>query len=149
MLRCEQQPICQETGTPVQRALGRDAGKLRKVIAFREMPENDISGLAVILSFKVGSRGLIGKVPHPGKHPLLDGPWVGTVAKHFQVVVGLKQQKINALKLGFYVGRDVTEVGGDGHAYTLSLKHEADGVRRVVGNGERADGDIANLKRLA
>ena len=84
MLRCEEQPVGQETGTPVEGALGGDAGKLGKVIAFREMPEDDIGGLAVILGFEVGGGRFIGEVSNAGKNPLLDGPGVGTVAEHLR-----------------------------------------------------------------
>ena len=90
MLRCEQQPVGQETGSAVERTLGGYAGKLRKVIAFREMPKDYIGSLTVILGFKVGGCRLIGEVSNAGQNPLLDGPWIRTVAKHFQIVIGLK-----------------------------------------------------------
>src|ERR1700759_2453578 len=95
----------------VQGALGGDPGKLRKIIAFREMPQNDVGGLAVILGFEVGCGGLIRKVTYAGEDSLLHRPGVGAVTEHFEVVVGLKQQKINPFELSFYVGRDVAEIG--------------------------------------
>ena len=64
-------------------------------------------------------------------------------------MIGLKQQKINALELSFDVGRDVAKVGCDGHAHPFSLKDESDRICGVVGNGERTDRNIADLKRLA
>ena len=149
MLLCQQQPVAQQAGSPVEGALGRNAGQLRKIIAFREMPEDDVGCLAVVLGFEVGGCGLVGEVSDAGKDALLDGPGVGAVAEHLQVMIGFEQEQVNLFQLGFDVGRDVAEVGCDSHAHALGLEDEADGVCGVMRNGEWADGDVADLERLA
>ena len=53
------------------------------------------------------------------------------------------------LELGFDVGRDVAKVSGNGHANAFGLEDESNWVGGIVGNGERADGDVADLNRLS
>ena len=59
MLRCEQQPVGQETGPSVEGTLGRDTRKLRKIIVFREMGKDYIGGLAVVCVQKKLGCGVI------------------------------------------------------------------------------------------
>ena len=149
MLRGEQQPVGQEACAAVEGSFGRNAGKLGKIVALREMSQDDICGLAVILGFEVSSAGLVGEVPNAGKHALLNGPRVRPVAEHFEVVIGFDVEEVDGLELCLHVGRDVAEVGSEGHANAFRLKHEPNGVGGIVGNGERADGDVADLDGLA
>lgn len=87
MLLSKQQPVGQQAGATIQSAFGRNPCQLRKIIAFREMPENHEGGLAVILLLKkLGSR-LVREMTHSRQHPLLDGPRIRPVAKHFEVVI--------------------------------------------------------------
>ena len=84
-----------------------------------------------------------------GEYPLFDRPGVRTVAQHLQIVVGLEQEQVDSLKLGFDVGRDVAQVGGKGHADAFGPEDEAYRVSGIVGDGEGADGDVADGEGLA
>ena len=49
MLRRQQQAVGQQAGPAQQGALRRNPRQLRKIIAFREMRQDDIGGLAVVV----------------------------------------------------------------------------------------------------
>ena len=59
MLLSEQQPICQQTCAAGQRALGRHPRKLRKIVAFRQMRQNDVGSLSIVFILKVSGCGLV------------------------------------------------------------------------------------------
>ena len=52
MLRRQQQPVRQQVRPVLQRALGRHPRQFRKIIAFRQMRQNHVSRLPVVLVFK-------------------------------------------------------------------------------------------------
>ena len=94
MLRGQQQAIGHEARATDERALSCDPGQLGKIIAFREMRQNNVRCLPILAVFKESCGCLIRQVSHARKHPLLYRPGVGAVAKHLQVVVGFEQQKV-------------------------------------------------------
>jgi len=112
----EEELVGEQAGVAVEGALGGDAGKFGKIIAFREMGEDNVGGLAVVGVFEEVGRGLVGEVTDARKYPLFHGPGVGAVAEHFEVVVGFEEEEVEGFELGFDVGGDVAEVGGDGEA---------------------------------
>ena len=120
MLGGQQQAIGEQAGAALQGALGRNPGKLRKIIAFREMRQNYISGLAVVGGGKELGGGLVGEVADTGKHALFHRPGVRAVAQHLQIVVRFEQQQVDALELGLDVGRNVAQVGSKGHPHSLT-----------------------------
>src|SRR5450631_168561 len=112
------------------------------------MRKNYVGSLAVVAFFKeLGSR-LVGQVTNARKYPLFNCPRVRPVPQHFKIVVGFEEQQVDALKLGFDVGRNVAQVGGKGHFYALGPKDKANRVGGVVWDGEGADGNVANLEGL-
>jgi len=145
----EQQFIGQKAGAAIEGALGCHSRQFGKIIAFREMREDDVSRLAVVGVFQEIGRRFIGEVTNARKYPLLDRPWIRAIAEHFEVVIRLEQQQIEAFELGFDIGRNVAEIGGHGHAYAGGAEDETDRVGGVMGDGEGADGDVADFKRLA
>ena len=149
MLRGEEQLIGQKTGVSLESALSRYPRQFRKIIAFREMAEDDESGPAVVLVLKELCRGVIGEVADAGKHSLFNRPGIGSVAQHLEIVVGFEQEEIESLELGLDVGWDVAEVGGDPQAHALGAEDEPDRIGGVVGEGEGADSDVADCKGLA
>ena len=60
MLRGQQQAVGKQAGAAVERALRRNPSKLRKIIAFREMREDYVGGLAVVAVFKELRSCLVG-----------------------------------------------------------------------------------------
>ena len=48
MLGGQQQTVGQQAGAAAEGAFGRDPGQFRKIIAFRQMREDDVGGLAVV-----------------------------------------------------------------------------------------------------
>lgn len=62
MLLCKQQSIGQQAGVAAEGAFGAHPGQIGKIIAFREMAEDDICRLPVVLGFKKLSRRLIGEM---------------------------------------------------------------------------------------
>ena len=148
MLGSQQQPVGQQAGMAVQRPLRCDAGQLRKIIALRQMCKNHVCCLAVVLIFKEGCRCLVGEVAHPREHSLLYRPRIGPVAQHLQVMIRLQQQQVHTFELSLYVGRNIAQVGGKGYPHAFRLENKTHRVSGVVGNGEGADGNIADLERL-
>ena len=73
-------------------------------------------GAAVVVAEEEVGEGVVREVADAAHDALLDGPRVGAVAEHFEVVVGFEEQDVDALERGLDVGWDVAEVGGDGHA---------------------------------
>src|ERR1700678_3657380 len=102
------------------------------------MGQNHVGGLTVVLVFEVSCSGLVGQVTNARKYPLLDRPWIGSVPQHFQVVVGLQQQEVDAFELLFDVGRNVPQIGGQGQAHAFGAEDESDRVGGVMGDGEGA-----------
>ena len=149
MLRCEQQAVGQKAGPAVECALGADAGKFGEIVAFREVAEDDVGGLAVVFGFEVGRGSLVGEVSDTGEDSLLDGPGIRAVSKHLEVVVRFDQKQVDGFELGLDVGRDVAEVGGYGHAHAFRMEDEAYRVGGVVRDCKRAYGDVADLEGFA
>ena len=50
MLLSQQQPVCQKACLTIQSPFGRHSCQFWKIIAFREMAKDDISGLTVIFA---------------------------------------------------------------------------------------------------
>lgn len=149
MLRGEHESIGQEAGPANQGAFGSDPGELRAIVALGQMSEDDISRLAVVTGFKKLARRFIRKVTYAGKYALFYRPGIRAIPKHFEVVIGFKQEQVDAFELRFDVGSDVTEIGGQSHAHAFSLKDKTDGIGGVVGNREGTDGNVPNLKRAS
>src|SRR5580765_2880801 len=86
----------------------------------------------------------------PAEDALLQTPGsVWTVLQHLHVVVGFEHKIIGRAdavedKLGH-----VSEVGGETKIPRVRMDDEADGVLRVVRNGERVHDQIANLETRA
>ena len=95
MLRCKQQSIGEQAGSAVERAFGADPGKLREIIAFRQVPQHNVSCLAIVLGFEISGACLVGKVADAREDALLDGPGVGTIAEHLKIVIGLQIEKVD------------------------------------------------------
>jgi len=60
ILAGEEQAVGEEAGVAVQGALGCNACQFGKVIAFREMGEDDVGGPAIVGIFEEICRGLVG-----------------------------------------------------------------------------------------
>ena len=71
MLHCQHEFVGQQTRMALQRALGRNPRQRRKIIAFREMAEDHVSGLAVVLVFQEFRRRIIGEMANAGEDALL------------------------------------------------------------------------------
>src|SRR5208337_85258 len=113
------------------------------------MRQDHISSLAIVAVFKKIRRSLIGEMAYARKYPLLHRPGVGPIPQHLQVVVGFEQQQVKALELGSDVWRNVAEIGCYCHPHPFSPEDKAHRVGGIMRDGEGADGDIADLKRLA
>ena len=70
ILVSEEEFVGQEAGVAVEGAFSGDPGELGKIIAFREMREDHVSGLAVVGIFKEIGSGLVGEVTNARKYPL-------------------------------------------------------------------------------
>ena len=70
----------------------------------------------VILLLQKFGRCVVGKMADAGENALFDGPGVGAVTEHVEVVVGFDLEEIAAAEGLLDVGRHVAEVGGDGDA---------------------------------
>ena len=126
--------------------LGGEAGELGDVVGLGEVAEDDVGGAAVVVLGEELGGGVVGEMADAGEDTLLDGPGVGAVAEHLEIVVGFEQEDVDGFEGGLDVGRDVAEVGGDGHADGLGagVEDEAAGVGGVVGDGEGCDVEIAD-----
>ena len=124
--------------------LGGDAGEFGGVVGLGEVAEDDPGGGAVVVVLEELRRGVVGEVAYAGEDALLDGPGVGAVAEHLEVVIGLEEEDIDPLEGGLDVGGHVAEIGGKGHADALGREDEAAGVGGVVGDGEGGDVDVAD-----
>jgi len=72
ILVSEEQFVGEQAGVAVEGAFGCDPGKFWKVIAFREMREDHVGGLAVVGVFEEIRSGLIGEVTYARKYSLFD-----------------------------------------------------------------------------
>src|ERR1700728_3238568 len=119
VLAGHQKPVLEQAGSSRQGALRCPPCQFRKIIAFREMRKNHVGRLTVVTAREeVGCR-LIRKVPNPGKNPLLDGPGIGSVAQHCQIVVRLQKQQIQPPELRLDIRGYVAKISHKGHAYAL------------------------------
>jgi len=89
MLRCKQQAVSEEAGSAVERTFGADACELWEIVAFRQVPQDYVSGLTIVFGFQISRASLIGEVADSREDALLDGPGIRPVAEHFKIVVGL------------------------------------------------------------
>ncbi len=92
---------------------------------------------------------VIGEVTDSREHPLLDRPRIRPVAKHLQIVVGFKQQNVDALQRRLDVGGHVAEIRGQRHANTLRLEDEAAGIGGIVRDSKGGNLNVANAELRA
>jgi hypothetical protein len=59
-------------------------------------------------------------------------------------VVGLEHDHVAASELGLDIGWHVAEIGGDGESNSLGAEDKANRISGIVGNRERADGEVAD-----
>src|SRR5580692_2270862 len=105
------------------------------------MGKDYVGGLAIVGGRKKLGRSVVREVAHAGKHTLLDRPWIGAIAQHFQVMVGLKQKQVEVPKLLLYIGRNVAQVRGKSHADAFRTENEADRIGGIVRDCEGAKCD--------
>ena len=92
MLASEQEPVGEEAGSAIQGALGGNPSQFRQIVTFREVGEDHIGSLAVVVLLKKRRRCIVRQMSYAGEDALLDRPGVRAVAEHFQIVVRLQQQ---------------------------------------------------------
>ena len=145
----EENAVAEEGGVAGQGLFGGEAGEFGRVVGFGEVTEDDGVSSAVVVVLEEFGGGGVREVAYAGEDALLDGPGVRAVAEHFEIVIGLEEEDVDALEGGFDVGGHVAQVGGDGHADAFGGKDEAAGVGGVVGDGEGGDLEIADRKVFA
>ncbi len=133
---------------PAECLLGRQEGECGGVVLLGQVAENDAVGASVVVAGEVFGGRVIGQVADPGQDALLDGPRVGAILEHLEVVVGFEQEDVGAAEGGLDVGGHVAEISGNGHtdAFGGAMDDEAAGVGGVVRDGEGGDAEVADLE---
>ena len=88
-------------------------------------------------------------MPGAAHHALLDVPGVRPNLEHFEIVIRFEKQEIGFAEMVLHQLGQVAEIGDDGDFVPVGAESEADGIDRIVGNGEGIDFDVADLKALA
>ena len=142
----QEDTVSQEFRVVDEGLFGGQTSEFRNIVGFRQVAEDDaVGGSVVVVGEELGG-GVVGEVADAGENTLLNRPGVGTVAQHLEVVVGFDEQNIDLAESGLDVGRQVAEVGGDGHAdgFSTGVEDEATGIGGVVRDGEGGDIEVAD-----
>src|SRR5579859_2289068 len=79
---------------------------------------------------------VVGEMPDSGHYALLHRPGIRSAAKHLQIVIGRDKQVVTSAKIHLHVGRHIAEIGSQANLHAFGAKHKANGIGRIVWDGE-------------
>jgi len=130
---------------------GGYAGDFGVVVLFGEVREDNVA-CASIEDFRIGEKITdhgVGEVAGAAHHALFNVPGIGTDLEHFEIVIGFQDQEVGFAQVLFNELGKVAEIGDDGDFRAVGAESVADGIDRVVRDGEGIDLDVADLETLA
>jgi len=107
ILSGQHQPVLQQRLLRAKSILSHAAGHFRMIILFGQMRQHYVRCASIIIFRKKLGEGVVGEVPDPAHHPLLDRPRIRPYPQHFKIVVGFDDDDIATAQVVAHAGRHV------------------------------------------
>ena len=88
-------------------------------------------------------------MPGAAQHALLHHPRIRPDLQHVEIVIRFQHQAIRVAQVHLHQLRHVAEIRDQRHLYASRAKREADGIGRIVRDGEGMHLNIADPEALA
>src|SRR3954453_16036276 len=87
---------------------------------------------------------LVRQMPSAAHHPLLHGPGIRPYPQHLEIVIRFEDHHIRSSEMNAKRIGDIPKIGRNRDFYTATRQRIADGIDRVMRNGEARDVEVAD-----